>query len=150
MIYWSNKEPQIIRRLLPFSPRPKDRYSHRANIFYLALCNVTEKKNKCTALQRATWLAAPPSPPAASAQASLPGSWGRIRALHAPSQDPFCCSSHPQCLLPPASQRKQGWPALFPQPRHSLLAAKRQGDPLLPDPCLSTPRRGGALGVEGL
>lgn len=62
MIYWSNKEPQIIRRLLPFSPRPKDRYSYRANIFYLTLCNVTEKKNKYTALQRATWLAAPPHP----------------------------------------------------------------------------------------
>lgn len=108
MIYWSNKEPQIIRRLLPFSPRPKDRYSYRANIFYLALCNVTEKKNKNTAPWRATWLAALPSPPAASAQASLPG-WGTDRALPAPSEHPLCCSSLPShtasCLRHPRENR---------------------------------------------
>lgn len=71
MIYWSNKEPQIIRRLLPFSPCPKDQYSYCTNIFYLTLCNVTEKKNKYTAPRRATWLADIPVPTSGLVGSSL-------------------------------------------------------------------------------
>lgn len=143
MIYWSNKEPQIIRRLLPFSPRPKDQYSYRANIFYLALCNVTEKKNKYTAPWRATWLAAP----------------------H-PHQQPLhrhhCQAAGAEIQRSTLHQRIHSAALLIQHPRENRSDLPSSHSLAIPSGCQESgsssparflplhPRRDGALGAEGL
>lgn len=148
MIYWSNKEPQIICRLLLFPPCPKDQYSYCTNIFYLALCNVTEKKNKYTAPWRATQSAAPLSAPASwqtaapdtAAQAALPHSRGRNRSLHTRPWETICCSWLPiqsaPCLQHPRENRSD-----LPSPQRlsvlfRLPAARGIQSCLATQPCL--------------